>query len=409
MKKIIKLAAAVSVVLCGACTDMFHTVQGYLDEGEYLYASKIDSLKALSGDERALITGLLMYGYDTKKCVIRWQPGDGEVVIPIERQEPVEKFEYSITGLTDGYYTFEVTTFDDENTPSLVQTLDVRVYGDVYRSTLRARSVDKAEQDDENVVVSLTGVLQDSYKSVIVYRDKAGVEQRRDIAVTDMSVTLEDWESEGAYVIEPYYRPNETAVDLFMVKSEIFYFPKYERIAMVPKEGFVPVVLDNDLALTAWGGNLAHAFNGVINDNDFAHSWGGWENGPAWFTFDMGKSAVLQAFRLNGNTADSRAFSNGYMKQWEVWGRNDAPSQDGSWEGWTKLMDCQSVKPSGLPVGQLSEEDRTRVAEGETFLFPKGVPEVRYIRFKVNDVWNTAEGRFLTFTELTFWEYLPQE
>ena len=54
-----------------------------------------------------------MYGYDTKKCVIRWQPGDGEVVIPIERQEPVEKFEYSITGLTDGYYTFEVTTFDD--------------------------------------------------------------------------------------------------------------------------------------------------------------------------------------------------------------------------------------------------------------------------------------------------------
>ena len=103
MKKIIKLAAAVSVVLCGACTDMFHTVQGYLDEGEYLYASKIDSLKALSGDERALITGLLMYGYDTKKCVIRWQPGDGEVVIPIERQEPVEKFEYSITGLTDGY------------------------------------------------------------------------------------------------------------------------------------------------------------------------------------------------------------------------------------------------------------------------------------------------------------------
>ena len=97
------------------------------------------------------------------------------------------------------------------------------------------------------------------------------------------------------------------------------------------------------------------------------------------------------------------------MKQWEVWGRNDAPSQDGSWEGWTKLMDCQSVKPSGLPVGQLSEEDRTRVAEGETFLFPKGVPEVRYIRFKVNDVWNTAEGRFLTFTELTFWEYLPQE
>ena len=409
MKQIIKLAAVVSVVLCGACTDMFHTVQGYLDEGEYLYASKIDSLKALSGDERALITGLLMYGYDTKECVIRWQPGDGEAVVPIQRQEPVEKFEYSVTDLTDGYYIFEVTTFDNEGTPSLVQTLNARVYGDVYRNSLRARGVDNAKQDDESVVVTLTGVLQDSYKSVIIYRDKAGAEQRRDIAVTDMSVTIEDWESEGAYVIETYYLPNETAVDLFKVESETFYFPKYERIAMVPKAGFKPVILDNDLAMTAWGGDLAKAFNGTINNDDYAHSWGGWESGSAWFTFDMGKSAVLQAFRLNGNTLDNRAFSSGYMKQWEVWGCKDAPSQDGSWEGWTKLMECQSVKPSGLPVGQFSEDDRVRVAEGETFLFPEDIPEVRYIRVKVNDVWSVAEGRFLTFTELTFWEYLPQE
>lgn len=197
-----------------------------------------------------------MYGYDTKECVIRWQPGDGEAVVPIQRQEPVEKFEYSVTDLTDGYYIFEVTTFDNEGTPSLVQTLNARVYGDVYRNSLRARGVDNAKQDDESVVVTLTGVLQDSYKSVIIYRDKAGAEQRRDIAVTDMSVTIEDWESEGAYVIETYYLPNETAVDLFKVESETFYFPKYERIAMVPKAGFKPVILDNDLAMTAWGGDL---------------------------------------------------------------------------------------------------------------------------------------------------------
>ena len=66
---------------------MFHSIQGYLDEGERHYASKIDSLKALPGNERVLIKGLLMYGYDTRECLIRWTPGDGEALIPIERTE----------------------------------------------------------------------------------------------------------------------------------------------------------------------------------------------------------------------------------------------------------------------------------------------------------------------------------
>lgn len=387
---------------------MFHSIQGYLDEGERHYASKIDSLKALPGNERVLIQGLLMYGYDTRECLIRWTPGDGEAVVPIERTEPVQTFEYSISGLSDGYYTFEVTTFDADGTPSLVQTVNARSYGSVYAETLRARGVEHSEQKDGQVVITLTGVLQDSYKSVLVYPDKSGTMQRMEIAVTDLSVTLDDWQSEGTYWVETYYLPAENAVDTFMVESDRYCFPKYENIAMVPKSGFVPLVLDNDLLLNQFGGDLAHAFDGLVNNDNYAHSWGGWESGPAWFTFDMGKLAVLHSFRLNGISREDRAFTSGYMKQWEIWGRADAPSQDGSWDGWTKLLDCESVKPSGLPDGEYTDEDLAKATEGETFLFPEGLPEVRYIRIKVNEVWSESAGRFLTFTELSFWESLPQ-
>ena len=398
-----------SLLLCGACTDMFHSIQGYLDEGERHYASKIDSLKALPGNERVLIKGLLMYGYDTRECLIRWTPGDGEALIPIERTEPVQTFEYSVPGLTDGYYTFEVTTFDGDGNPSLVQTVNARSYGSIYAESLRARGVESSKQEDEQVVITLTGVLQDSYKSVLVYPDKSGAMQRLEVAVTDLSVTLDDWKSEGTYWLETYYLPAENAVDTFMVESEHYRFPKYENIAMVPKSGFVPLVLDNDLPLNQFGGSLSNAFDGQINNDNYAHSWGGWTSGPAWFTFDMGKLAILHSFRLNGIARSDRAFTSGYMKQWEIWGRADAPSQDGSWDGWTKLLDCASVKPSGLPDGEYTDEDLAKAAEGETFLFPEGLSEVRYIRIKVNEVWSESAGRFLTFTELTFWESLPQE
>ena len=409
MEKRIKQAFVLFATLLGvSCTDMFDTIQGYLDEGEQHYASKIDSLKALPGNDRVLIRGLLMYGNDTRECRIRWTPGDGEAVIPIEREPGVQPFEYSVEHLSDGYYTFEVVTFDAEGTSSLVQTVESRSYGPVYAATLRARGVEQSEQQDEQVLITLSGVLQDSYKSVLVYPDKSGTIQRRDLAVTDQRVTLDDWKSEGTYWVETYYLPAVNAVDTFMVKSEEYRFPKYENIAMVPKEGFVPLMLDNDLALNVYGGSLAHAFDGLVNNDNYAHSWGGWSSGPAWFTFDMGKLATLHSFRLNGISREDRAFTSGYMKQWEIWGRADAPSQDGSWDGWTKLLDCESVKPSGLPDGEFTDEDLARAAEGETFLFPEGLQPVRYVRIKVNDVWSETAGRFLVFTELTFWEFLPQ-
>jgi hypothetical protein len=44
------------------------------------------------------------------------------------------------------------------------------------------------------------------------------------------------------------------------------------------------------------------------------------------------------------------------------------------------------VKPSGLPCGQLSDEDIARAIEGIEFEFPPGTPKIRYIRFKTLEV-----------------------
>ena len=87
------------------------------------------------------------------------------------------------------------------------------------------------------------------------------------------------------------------------------------------------------------------------------------------------------------------------MKSWEIWGREDEPVNS-SWDGWTKLMTCNSFKSSGKPVGENTDEDNAYIAKGEKFDFPSGIPEVRYVRIKVLDSWS-GQG-YVQFSEFTF-------
>lgn len=123
---------------------------------------------------------------------------------------------------------------------------------------------------------------------------------------------------------------------------------------------------------------------------------------PTWFTFDLRVTAKLSRFLYHQrNNPEVTRWSYGNPRYFEIWGTAEYPPGDGSWDGWTKLMDVESVKPSGLPVGQNSDEDLALMMKGEEFNFPLDAPPVRYIRIKVNETWNKAT--FIHIAELSFW------
>ena len=150
---------------------------------------------------------------------------------------------------------------------------------------------------------------------------------------------------------------------------------------------FKTFYLANDIKMDNAGHTLESLFNGDhgLNSWNYAHGYDfNPSEFPVWFTFDMGQTAQLSRFtswqRSMGGSYYYRA---GAIKEWVVWGRSDLPSSDGSWDGWTKLADCESIKPSGWPAGSNSEEDITYASKGEEFEFPADIPPVRYIRFKL--------------------------
>jgi len=119
---------------------------------------------------------------------------------------------------------------------------------------------------------------------------------------------------------------------------------------------------------------------------------------PQSFSIDMGKKVKLSRFKYHQRRTNR--WNGGNPKLFELWGSNE-PSQDGSWDSWTKIGEYESVKPSGLPLGTVSAEDLAKAIEGEDFEIPMATPGFRFYRWKTIRTW--ANVTYIHIGELTFW------
>lgn len=167
------------------------------------------------------------------------------------------------------------------------------------------------------------------------------------------------------------------------------------------KDKFKEIRLPNDAAMDAWWCSMSNIWDGnyVYGANNMCHSYES-DPWPHFFTFDMGVVAKLSRYKYWQRLQDDYLFQHGNLKKWELYGRADAPDASGSWDGWTLLLTCESQKPSGLPPGEISSEDKEYAAAGEEFEFPVDVPAVRYIRWKGLETFTGAQ--FIHFQEITF-------
>lgn len=153
------------------------------------------------------------------------------------------------------------------------------------------------------------------------------------------------------------------------------------------------IVLPTDAPL-GYSGNIAGLFDGNVNDG-FYHT-GDAAVMPQWFTFDMGVTAKLS--RMVWFMRPGYLYSLHNPRKVKIWGSNN-PNPDGSFDGsWTLLVEHEQIKPSGLPNGQLSQDDIDAANLGETVVFPLNTPKVRYIRFETTQNW--SNGTYVNFYEL---------
>ena len=93
------------------------------------------------------------------------------------------------------------------------------------------------------------------------------------------------------------------------------------------------------------------------------------------------------------------AYNYGTPRTYEIWGSNN-PSPNGSYDGWDLILQCESIKPSGSPVGERTPEDIAYALDGENYNFAHVTGAYRYIRFKTISSFKVAQKLMLTQFDL---------
>ncbi|MDR1156676.1 MAG: DUF4959 domain-containing protein [Bacteroidales bacterium] len=136
-------------------------------------------------------------------------------------------------------------------------------------------------------------------------------------------------------------------------RSEVKYVeltPLFETL--FDRLKFRDATLPNDARPYNSTWSLPHLWDGIWGGETGYSSLAGTGIWPHSITIDMGVLGRISRVRVHQRmgASDQLVFGGGNLLLFEVWGC-ETLDPSGGWDSWTKLMDCESVKPSGLPNG----------------------------------------------------------
>ncbi|GBU07329.1 hypothetical protein AwDysgo_06600 [Bacteroidales bacterium] len=315
--------------------------------------------------------------------------------------------------LRDGEKNTRVSLYSD--------TLLIDSFGDTEPKEVKLIAVDRSRNESPAVsltIIPLPPIVSTIEESLSLLADFGGVHAywdnptRADIGV----VILQKDHNEEYTPIETIYSsmivgdgatkgmdtiPGEFAVyiqDRWGNKSETQYHsltPIYET--KFDRLKFNAVYLPGDAGPGA-GWVMSNMWDGIRGEQGYS-SPGGTGIWPHMVTIDLGVLGLLSRINISQRTGNSNdyIYNEGNPKSFSIWGCETLVT-DGEWDSWTKLMDCESIKPSGQPRGINTNEDIDRGRNGEDFTCPPTNPKVRYIRILVTRTW--AGGDNFQISEL---------
>lgn len=301
--------------------------------------------------------------------------------------------------------------------------LVVNGFSDVSQYNINMYAVDRSGNRSRPVIASVTPATPpviSAFNSLTVKADFGGVRATfENPSKSELAIVVSTPDSEGKMAIASTYytamgkgvfvlrgydpKPRKFEVyvkDRWGNKSEVL------RVELTPvnevkldKSKFKEMSLPGDSPANAYGGAIRYIWDEkVVGGSENLHTGNTPSPDPKMFTFDLGVETKLSRFIINGHPDD--IYSGGSMKRYEIWGTANL-DKSGSLDSWTKLIEYTGVKPSGLPLGQLTNEDNATSKKGDEGTFSPDLPKVRYIRIRCLENWSGTTN--IVISEVTFW------
>lgn len=219
------MIAFILLTLC-SCSKMNSLHQNYLDEGEIVYAARIDSSIMRPGNTRQQID-MYYSAQRIERGVIYWNDQQDSLHFDLP---PVSDAHFSILipEIKEGDYTFHLVTYDKYENASLPIEITGHVYGKSYESSLinkRILSMSVVEEDGVNVTNIEWGVSQNSISVNLKYKNTKGEDIVLDIPAEELNTKITDNIKGSEFYYSTFYMPTELAIDVFQSQYKTMNFP----------------------------------------------------------------------------------------------------------------------------------------------------------------------------------------
>ena len=286
-----------------SCSEMNDLHQPYLDEGEYVYAEKVDTVEVGSGNERIQL-GMHVNSESIKTARIFWNNDMDSVDVDIDFQKGI--FNKIINNLNEQQYIFKFITIDGHGNRSLPFEAQGIVYGSNYQNTISNRTISSitANSNNEMVINWAENFREDLVHCKVIFTDINDAQVADTVLGSEESTVLENFASDLRY--NTVFLPDSTAIDSFHTD---FVFANTDRILLDYSEWSI---VDFSTQHDAGNNKAANVIDG--NQNTRWHSRAGASSYPHFVTIDLGGEvnfSTLEVLRttyeFSGADGDDRA------------------------------------------------------------------------------------------------------
>lgn len=219
LRWLIFLFFPVTIGLVG-CSKMDATYHNFWKDGKKVYPSSVDSINVFSGKNRIKMILIIPGSTSVTKAKIYWNNKTDSVKVPIQQDEKAGKdtIEVMLNNLPEGFYSFDIYTYDDKGNRSVVTNAIGHAYGDNYSSSLLSRLIKSAIYINNTVTIVWNDPAdKTSIGAEILYKKTGGDSQRLFISPSEDTTFLADMVFNSGDVIlsRTLYVPDSTSIDTF--------------------------------------------------------------------------------------------------------------------------------------------------------------------------------------------------
>ncbi len=212
------LGMAILLSVFYSCGKMDENYAHFWEDGEIVYPAPADSAKAFPGKNRIGLSWIIIGDPNVASAKIFWNYNTDSVEIPIQASGKEDTITTYLTDLEERVYTFTIFTYDNKGNKSIPINVIGQSYGDVYSSSLLARSyVDATFTEEDELLINWGDPSEGSIGGEVMYLDTTGATKYVQIAPDAASTSILDYDFENSstFSYRTAYIPSLTSIDTF--------------------------------------------------------------------------------------------------------------------------------------------------------------------------------------------------